>query len=304
MDEAFVDDLITVWECEYVDFKREWHDNNAHLIHDILCLSNAFSKGNRYLVIGVEDQSRNKVGVTDDRNRKSDSDLQDMIEGSSFNRFPDVRLHTIHCHHLEIDIIEIINRPDKPFYLNKDKSHHGKTVRAGIIYTRLNSKNTPIDKFAQEERVELMWRERFGIGEPPLERFTSLLDSPYDWVIPEGDTEMHHRIFPEFNIQEGEKLNDPYREYWTDNFPDKSAYSKKIRVRYFGTLIYSMGFVVCDGGRYRISIPDLPPLGQTGNYFLQRTSIEYKVTNLINRMYMGESDRLYRLLTSVGIDVR
>jgi Putative DNA-binding domain len=303
VDGKFIDGLIATWECENIDFKKEYHDNNASFIHDILCLLNASSKENRYLVIGVDDTSRDKVGLSVDQNRKSNAELQDLLRGSNFNRFPDVKINTILYGSIEIDVIEIMNRPDKPFYLIRDKSHNGKTVRSGIIYTRLGDTNTPINGFAQEERVELMWRERFGIGQPPLKRLEVLLESPEEWIAPENDVEMHHRVFPEFNIKEGEIINDPYKEYWTDNFPDKKAYSKKVRVRYFGTLIYSMGFVVCDGGRYKIPIPNLPPLGQMGNYFLERTSIEYKVANLINRMYMGKSGRLYRLLTSVGIDV-
>ena len=39
------------------DFKLQHHENNADLIHDVLCLANADCTGPRYLIFGVEDQS-------------------------------------------------------------------------------------------------------------------------------------------------------------------------------------------------------------------------------------------------------
>ena len=35
-------------EEQFFDYKQEWHPNKAKLLHDILCLSNATYKGDRY----------------------------------------------------------------------------------------------------------------------------------------------------------------------------------------------------------------------------------------------------------------
>lgn len=40
-------------ESEFIDFKREFHKSNAKLLHDILCLSNSFYEGDRFIAFGV-----------------------------------------------------------------------------------------------------------------------------------------------------------------------------------------------------------------------------------------------------------
>lgn len=46
-------------EGQYWDFKREPHKNNESLVHDILCLANTKHDGDRFLIIGVADSSKN-----------------------------------------------------------------------------------------------------------------------------------------------------------------------------------------------------------------------------------------------------
>ena len=49
--------LIDEGETANIDFKQEWHKNNADLVHDILCLSNACENGKySYLIVGVKDE--------------------------------------------------------------------------------------------------------------------------------------------------------------------------------------------------------------------------------------------------------
>jgi hypothetical protein len=38
-----LDSLLQQDECEFLDFKQEFHANNVDLIHDILCLANAYT---------------------------------------------------------------------------------------------------------------------------------------------------------------------------------------------------------------------------------------------------------------------
>ena len=52
-------------ESRYWDFKLQHHENNAELIHDILCLANAEHDGQRYLIFGVEDQSYELHSITE-----------------------------------------------------------------------------------------------------------------------------------------------------------------------------------------------------------------------------------------------
>jgi hypothetical protein len=45
-----------------------------------------------------------------------------------------------------------------------------------------------------------MWKERFEISLPPLERMSKLLDNPNDWIHVSDEDKMHHQIFTEFQI--------------------------------------------------------------------------------------------------------
>ena len=39
--------LLKMEECERLDFKREWHQNKVELVHDLLCLANAYTNTDR-----------------------------------------------------------------------------------------------------------------------------------------------------------------------------------------------------------------------------------------------------------------
>ena len=68
-------------ESRYWDFKLQHHENNAELIHDILCLANAEHDGQRYLIFGVEDQSYELHSITGTPGRKSQADIAGPTPG-------------------------------------------------------------------------------------------------------------------------------------------------------------------------------------------------------------------------------
>lgn len=74
-------------ESEWLDFKREYHDNTADLLHDVLCLANAYADSDRYLVFGVAND-RNAHDVANDPNRKTNADLHDFLRQVHLNRIP------------------------------------------------------------------------------------------------------------------------------------------------------------------------------------------------------------------------
>jgi predicted HTH transcriptional regulator len=82
-----LDSLLRQREAEWLDFKKEYHDNNASLLHDILCLANSYSNSDRYLVFGVADD-HSVTGVAADINRKTNANLQDFLRQANLNRIP------------------------------------------------------------------------------------------------------------------------------------------------------------------------------------------------------------------------
>jgi hypothetical protein len=63
--------LLQLPESEWLDFKQKHHDNAATFLHDVLCLANAYSENDRYLVLGVGDD-RKLHGVASDDKRRTD----------------------------------------------------------------------------------------------------------------------------------------------------------------------------------------------------------------------------------------
>ena len=282
-----LEELLNREECESLDFKQQFHQNNLKLLHDILCLANAYIEEDRYLVFGVTDD-KNIVGVQSDPNRKNNANIQDLIRQKNFNRIPTINLETIKYQSKEVDILVIKNRPDKPFFLTKDYQDQGKTIRARVIYTRLGDTNISLQESATEVQIELMWRERFGLGLPPLERMKRLLEDSEDWVRMNEDEHIYHKIFPEFTIRQGKTIHEKFDEPWIKIFPNPSAHSFEVELRYFETLIHKETFVACDSNRYQIPLPEIPypemseinTSNSDVKYFIRKDSFAYKIATI------------------------
>ncbi|MGN8226733.1 RNA-binding domain-containing protein [Gracilimonas sp. BCB1] len=101
-------------EGVFWDFKKEPHENNVKLLHDIICLSNSYHKGNRYLIIGVSDPAEGCeiIGLDENTpNRKKQSDLIDFLRTKSFagHRRPSIGFKALELNSKELDIIVIRN---------------------------------------------------------------------------------------------------------------------------------------------------------------------------------------------------
>lgn len=282
-------------ECEWLDFKQCFHDNNVKLLHDIICLANAKIDKDRYLVFGVSD-NKEIIGIENDKNKKTSSDIQDLLKNSYFNRIPVVNLDYKKCEdNHEVGILKIINKYDKPYFLTKDKKSWNFTLRAGVVYTRIGDTNTPLNNTAPEDHIEQMWKERFEISLPPLERMSKLLDNPNDWVQVNAENKMYHRIFTEFQIVEGEEINSDFVEEWTQKFPDPHASSFYIELYHYNTILKKSVFVNVDGVRYTVPLPEIK---RNGEWCIRRDSIEYKIANLFDQYFPLEQQ-----LPGAGVEI-
>ncbi len=71
-----------------------------------------------------------------------------------------------------VDVLIIKNKPYKPYFLLKDvkrktKEEGGKKsdkteARAGVVYSRVASVNTPINETASEVDIKNMWKSVLG----------------------------------------------------------------------------------------------------------------------------------------------
>lgn len=114
---------------------------------------------------------------------------------------PTVYVQTLKFESNEVDIIIIKNTANTPYFLVDAFSFGRECVRAGHIYVRVGDANTPKVSFADIDKVEYLWRKRFGIDLTVNERLLLLLDRPNDW---KGDLNYdrrkYHSVYPEFQI--------------------------------------------------------------------------------------------------------
>jgi hypothetical protein len=197
-------------EDDYYDFKQEWHKDNDALLHDILCLANCITHhGDRYLIFGVTDKTREVIGVKDDPNRRKQADILDFLSKLDFNGDyrPSISLQMIEINEKEIDVLIIDDLPFKP-YLLRTKTQHKQVLP--VIYTRVGDRNTPKFSSADYNLIEKMFEERFGLSRTPYERMVQYLAdyenwSEIDYIDDKDITQYYYNKFPEFTLH-----------YWND----------------------------------------------------------------------------------------
>ncbi len=282
-------------EATHVDFKQVWHDNKAKLIHDILCLANSDYNGDRFLLFGVDNNAK-IVGVQDsDKNRKDNAKLFDLLRQSNFNRLPDIDIYTLQANNSDVDVIQIGNTAHKPYFLTKDKKHNGKTtVRAGAVYCRNGTSNTPINSTASEIEIEKMWRERFGLDQTPAKRIKEYLLDVDNWVYDQSSA--FYGPFPKFTVQEDFDApnNLPSDQEWSRGeigyhyTPGNSA--SQILIYYHQTCLGKIHLVIFDGTKKCIVAPRWEPVGAGRFYYYLKDSVDYAYQIHMTKLWQRKDD--------------
>lgn len=239
-------------EGDYWDFKEIHHSTKADLLHDIICLANNVRhKGDRYLIFGVNDKG-DILGIQNDTKKRPQHDFINILQDSSFagGVYPEVRLETITLDTKEIDVLIIKDTKDKPYYLEKEYKEKVKTkekvIRAGSIYSRTLSNNTPKHGVASIADIENMWRQRFGLDAPPLERLKNYLPKYEEWEKME-ESYWYHKQFPEFTIKRiGEIIEDSKHTSWERVALNPTSYEYEMGFFYHQTLLKKISFILYD----------------------------------------------------------
>ena len=168
--ESFIE---KAYEGSHWDFKQNWHQNNADLLKDIICMANNTTTDMQdgYIIFGIEDKTFNIIGVSADSNRKNQENIIGFLSAQTWSgeEIPNVEVKNIKINNTEIDVLIIHNSSDTPYYLLKDhiKSDvFGKNkliVRAGVIYSRSGDRNTSSAECATKQSAEFLWKKRFGL---------------------------------------------------------------------------------------------------------------------------------------------
>jgi len=237
-------------EDDWWDFKREHHHDKADLVHDITCMANSRANRDAYIVFGIEDQTFNVLGVENDENRRNQQGIIDILRSVSYagSVRPRIELRTITLEQHEVDVLIIKNTNDVPYYLEKqyqdskikssDGKKIGKIVRPYHIYTRVVDNNTEIDKNADINDVEYLWRKHFGIDLSPKERLMILLDDIDKWVINWGNKKYAYHIdCPEYQLVQAEDMQPgwwPSAAFYTH----PTMYLAPLNIMFHNTIIH------------------------------------------------------------------
>ncbi|THE13986.1 ATP-binding protein [Bacillus timonensis] len=242
-------------EGDYWDFKQEWHKDNERLLHDILCFANTVHDRDCYLIIGVSDNGE-IIGLNEE-NRVKQVAILDFLSNTVFagDNTPEVKVETIRIAGKEIDILTVFNSYNVPFYLKK-KSKRYHNIKEEYIYTRIGDRNTPISQNANIQQIEMLWKKRLGLTQPPLTQIVNRLENKIEWV---ENNDTHYNIYnPEFKLVE-EYDDDEYDrrsgEFYVYSQTNSKFMYKDLKIMCNETVLENFQLVILDSGRYKTPIP-------------------------------------------------
>ena len=247
--------ISTRREGDWWDFKREHHHDKADLVHDIICMANNRPRKDSYIIFGVEDATYDIVGVENNVNRRNQQGTIDILKNIAFagGIRPHIEIHTIIIKNHEIDVLIVKDSLNVPYYIEREYSDKGRKVRPYHIYTRVADTNTPIDKQADINDIEFLWRKRFGIDLSIMERLNILLEEYDKWIFDWGNKKYcYHKDYPEFQIvRTGDFIQDwvPAAAFYIH----PGMHSAKLNIMYHSTVIYETELWAFD--EYRKYLP-------------------------------------------------
>ncbi len=296
-------------EGNYWDFKQEWHHNKAELLHDILCLANSPANRDKYLIIGVKESSKTKhhsiVGVkSKDTNRKGTKEINDFLSTKKFvgNIRPMVHVERIKINNKRVDVVVIESSNNVPFILADDYCDQPKkaapvTVRCAHLYSRVMDMNTSIDKTADNDITELLWRRRFRIDATPIDKLTYYLSSPDDWMslgeVSDNEFAYYYKYAPEYKLyfsidEDGEE------DFLGKNWIVGTAKYSRISFKVFEATIATYWYNASDKLEYSFVKPFYRALGETYvdplmmAYYIQE-SPEHRLSNFIGDKFRNQA---------------
>ncbi|MDN4079365.1 ATP-binding protein [Paenibacillus polymyxa] len=251
--------ILSKREDDYWDFKQQHHSNKANLLHDIICMANNRADRNAYIIFGIADGTFDVVGVENDENRRNQQQMIDFLKTKKFvsGIRPRVELRTLLLTGHEVDVLIIMNSTDTPYFLTEDFPDNGRKVHANHIYTRVGDTNTDIDKSADINNIEYLWKKRFLLTRSPFEQIMKHLENKEEW---KQDDDTYYNIYnPEFTIaiefdEDDRRFLIP--EFYAYAMYNESTMYQMLSIKYFGTQLYGKQIALLDSGRYSTPTPD------------------------------------------------
>ncbi len=282
-------------EGAYWDFKEAWYESNekgkSDLLHDIICMANNLTSKDGLIIIGIQDNTYNVTGVEKDTHRRTTQMLVDFLSRKAFagGVRPSVYVHTISLEGHDIDVLVVENTRQTPYYL----THNEGKNRAQYIYTRIVDSNTAVDQSADPHYTEMLWRKRFRIDAPPLEKAKEYLQDVDGWKISPVDNQdvKYYEAAPEYTMT---AELDPSRNGLSVflletvvGIPEKLEFIKfryrEVTLKYHQTTLYVDLLVGIDNNHMEVIVPHREYFRITEKtyvlFYLTKGSLSYLINN-------------------------
>ncbi|WP_072456378.1 MULTISPECIES: AlbA family DNA-binding domain-containing protein [Actinomyces] len=248
-------------EGTYWDFKQEWHSNRSELKADIICLANNIESSTSYLIFGISDKDFSPVDISDDKHRKTQSDIIDMLKNMQWKggQPPFILMHSMSYENSLLDILAIKSRPeDMPYMLSKKDGD----IYANIILNRQGDRNSPQEQGASWREIEAIWRHHFSLGLSPLKQVQIMLRDKENWTFLEPDeddefTEKKYYDFaPEYTVSFRKSRDKLYWEYYLPLQDSDERIWYDIEVFYHQTKLFTTAGTDLNDGLFLTPAPE------------------------------------------------
>ena len=306
-------------ENDHWDFKLQWYKNNDRnsLLIDIMNMVNTPHHDDCYIIIGVNDDTGEIIGVKNNDGRMNKQQLQDFLRSKPFaqNFYPmtDVTTYKVFSvtkeKMVDIDVITIFNENSVPVYLDRDiegeylldkngniiKDNKGKKlkkhkIKQGLIYSRIDDSNTPSDESTSDAQMELLWRKRLGLDLDIFSRFKYCLKDIKNWFYTETEYKPKYiyQLNPDFMIEEVKDDQEEHRSRfvsWAHTLMNVHVDYRYIQLKYRGVVIKEYVATVMDGGRFIACDPETGNIGNDNFFdYYVKDSLRYLVNEMIDNI--------------------
>lgn len=212
---------------------------------------------------------------------------------------PSISLETIRTSGKEVDVLTIHNSFDVPYYL-KFVSKRSNALQFGYIYSRNGDRNTPISENSSMGQIELLWKKRLGLLNPPLQQIVSRLKNKIEWDRLE-DTYYNiynpdFKLVKEWDMEDRREDNRPFYSYNQCN--ERTSFAT-LKVVCRETVLKQFEVVILDSGRYSTPTPELgfihDPLYKTETLFEYRYMLKGSIDFAIQQFLYDEENQEERM---------
>lgn len=187
--EVTADNITELHECDFLDFKKQWHDDKGELLHDILCLCNSISDvKERYLIFGIDENPKTKCKkyytVSKNEGRKTDEMVENLLH-TYFYIAPRIFIFQLHIKHSIIDVLKIVPNPAAlPYHLQKEyiNKQNQVQIQKNTIYARNGSTNFPKNEGIPHYYMEQLFAIKHGQHLTTRERGFIYLNDIKQWI--------------------------------------------------------------------------------------------------------------------------